>query len=160
VKRFLALAVVASIAVSVSPAGAQNDIQYLPGPWHFKSIPCVDTTVVIVTPRLGNEGQTTYPKQQFIDTGVAVWFNTTLGSDPADKPSRAGVVHYQDSRGNNVMMAERKGDKVQVCFLGAPAPTSSCDPDKDSRGRTYRVYDYKQKQQYNGLNSEHDCGGA
>jgi hypothetical protein len=47
-----------------------------------------------------------------------------------------------------------------VCFLGPPAPTVYCNPDQDARGRTYRVYDYRQKQQYNGINSEHDCGGA
>ena len=160
-KRLLSLAFVACIAASTTvPAGAQEDVQYMPGAWHYKSIQCVDTTVVTVTPRLGNAGQTTFSKQQFLDTGVYVEFKTTLGSDPAAKPANAGVVHYQDSPGNSVMMAEKKGDKVQVCFLGPPAPTTTCDPDKDSRGRTYRVYDYKQKQQYNGGNSEHGCGGA
>ncbi len=44
------------------------------------------------------------------------------------------MTHYQDTAGNNVMMAEKKGDKVQVCFLGPPAPTQYCDPDKDPRG--------------------------
>ena len=132
----------------------------MPGAWHYKSIQCVDTTVLSVTPRLDGDGQTTFSKQEFLDTGVYVQFNTTLGSNPAAKPANAGVVHYQNSPGNSVMMAEKKGDKVQVCFLGPPAPTPTCDPDEDGRGRTYRVYDYKQKQQYNGWNSEHGCGGA
>jgi hypothetical protein len=160
-KRVLSLVVVACIAASAAvPAAAQNDIQYKPGVWHYKSISCVDTTVAAVTPRLGTDGQTTFTKQDFLSTGVQVTFNTTLGSNPAAAPAYASVVHYQKSPGNSVMMAEKKGDKIQVCFLGPPAPTTECDPDTDPRGRTYRVYDYKQKQQYNGINSEHDCGGA
>jgi hypothetical protein len=152
---------VACIAASAAvPAVAQENVQYRPGVWHYKSIPCVDTTVVVVTPRLGNAGQTTFSKQDFLASGVYVGFDTKLGADPADATARASVTHYQDTPGNNVMMAEKKGDKVQVCFLGPPAPTSTCDPDKDSRGRLYRVYDYRQKQQYNGMNSEHGCGGA
>lgn len=159
-KRLLSLAVVACIAASAGPAGAQDNVQYMAGVWHYKSIPCVDTTVVSVLPRLTNGGTAAPTKQDFVSSGVFVLFNSNLGADPADKTARASVVHYQDSPGNNVMMAEKKGDKVQVCFLGPPAPTSTCDPDKDSRGRLYRVYDYRQKQQYNGTNSEHGCGGA
>ena len=147
------------MAASSVPAGAQSNVQYTAGAWHYKSIPCVDTTVESVLPRLSTGGAAP-TKQDFVSSGVFVSFNTTLGSNPAAKPANAGIVHYQDSPGNSVMMAEKKGDKVQVCFLGPPAPTSSCDPDKDPRGRTYRAYDYRQKQQYNGWNSEHDCGGA
>ncbi len=158
--RLLSLAFVACIGASTAvPAGAQENVQYKPGAWHYKSIPCVDTTVLSVLPRLSNGGAAP-TKQDFVSSGVQVSFNSTLGADPVDKSARAEVVHYQDSPGNAVMMAEKKGDKVQVCFLGPPAPTSTCDPDKDSRGRTYRVYDYRQKQQYNGMNSEHGCGGA
>ena len=158
---FRVCALTACIVASAIPAAAQdNNVQYKPGPWHYKSIPCVDTTVTAVTPRLGNEGQTTFTKQQFIDTGVYVAFNTKLGADPVDPSGGVSVTHYQGTAGNNVMMAEKKGDKVQVCFLGPPAPTQYCDPDKDPRGRTYRVYDYRQKQQYSGINSEHGCGGA
>jgi hypothetical protein len=104
--------------------------------------------------------QTTFTKQDFLASGVYVEFNTALGTNPAAAPGHASVTHYQGTAGNSVMMAEKKGDKVQVCFLGPPAPTVYCDPDQDARGRTYRVYDYRQKQQYNGINSEHDCGGA
>jgi hypothetical protein len=151
---------VACIGAAALPAAAQDAVQYKPGPWRYKSIPCVDTTVTAVTPRLGNPGQTTFTKQDFINSGVVVEFATRLGADPAEPPVNVSVTHYQNSAGNSVMMAEKKGDKVQVCFLGAPAPTAFCDPDKDPRGRTYRVYDYRQKAQYNGGNSEHDCGGA
>ena len=58
------------------------------------------------------------------------------------------------------MMAERAGDKVQVCFLGPPSPSLDCNPDKDRRERTYRVYDNRQQAPYSGWNSEHGCGGA
>jgi hypothetical protein len=159
-KRFLSFTIVACWAASVAPVAAQENVQYKPGVWHYKSIPCVDTTVLSVTPRLGSAGQTTFTKQDFIQSGVIVTFNTTLGGDPAAPGTRAAVTHYQDTPGNTIMMAEKKGDKVQVCFLGPPAPTTTCDPDKDDRGRTYRVYDYRQKQQYNGINEEHGCGGA
>jgi hypothetical protein len=161
VKTFLSLAIIVWIGTSTAPAAAtETDAQYKPGPWHYKSIPCVDTTVAAVTPRLVGGDQTTFTKQDFLASGVYVEFKTALGTNPAAAPGHASVTHYQGTAGNSVMMAEKKGDKVQVCFLGPPAPTVYCDPDQDARGRTYRVYDYRQKQQYNGINSEHDCGGA
>lgn len=159
--RLIAFALTACIGAATLPAAAQDaSIQYKPGPWHYKSIPCADTTVTMVTPRLGNNGQTTFTKQDFINSGVYVQFASKLGVDPAGSGGFASVTHYQNSPGNAVMMAEKKGDKVQVCFLGPPAPTQYCDPDTDARGRKYRVYDYRQKAQYDGTNSEHDCGGA
>jgi hypothetical protein len=160
VTKFVACVLVAGIAGTAVPAGAQNAPQYKSGPWHYRSIACVDTTVKSVTPRLGNAGQTTFTKSDFLQSGVAVTFNTRLGADPVGPPGFAGVVHYQDSAGNATMMAEHRGDRVQVCFLSAPAPTQFCNPDTDSRGRLYRVWDYRQRAQYNGTNSEHDCGGA
>jgi hypothetical protein len=158
--RIVACALVACIAGTVVPAGAQDAPKYKSGPWHYRSIQCVDTTVKSVTPRLGNAGQTSFSKSDFLQSGVAVTFNTRLGADPVEPAALAAVVHYQDTPGNNVMMAEHRGDRVQVCFLQAPPPTDSCNPDSDSRGRQYRVWDYRQKAQYAGGNSEHDCGGA
>jgi hypothetical protein len=137
-----------------------DDPGYLPGPWHFRAMSCVDTTVVSVTPRLGTAGQTSYTAADFQQSGVAVTFNTGLGMQPLFAHGLASVVHYQDTTGNAIMAAERRGDKVQVCYLGGPAPTKYCDPDKDDRGRNYRVYDYRQRAQYWGGNEEHDCGGA
>ena len=58
------------------------------------------------------------------------------------------------------MIAEHPGDRVQVCIVQIPPPTKYCNPDTDSRGRVYRVWDYARKAQYAGMNSEHDCGGA
>jgi hypothetical protein len=130
------------------------------GPWHYRSIACVETSVLLVGPRLGSQGQEKFSAADFEASGVVVVFATRLGVDPPFANAHASVVHYQQSAGNDVMMAERAGDRVQVCFLGGPAPSQFCDPDRDPRGRLYRVYDYRQRAQYSGGNSEHTCGGA
>jgi hypothetical protein len=155
------LSCIALIVVTGSlPTLADQDPGYLPGPWHFKAVSCVDTTVESVTARLGTAGQTKFTAADFKQSGVQVFFATGLGVVPLFAKGDAGVVHYQDTPGNDIMAAEHPGDRVQVCFLGGPAPTTYCNPDKDDRGRNYRVYDYKQHRQYWGMNSEHDCGGA
>jgi len=142
------------------PALADEDPGYLNGPWHFKAMSCVDTTVVSVTPRLGSAGQTSFTAADFKQSGAEVTFNTGLGIQPLFAHGLASVTHYQDATGNDVMAAEHRGDRVQVCYLGGPAPTKYCNPDQDDRGRQYRVWDYRQNKQYWGGNSEHDCGGA
>ena len=144
-----------------SAAPAQNGPpDYKPGPWHYRSVACVDTTVTKVVPRLMSEGQKTVGAADFMSSGVVVFFASRLGVDPLFPAQTATVTHYQGTAGNNVMIAERPGDRVQLCFLGGPAPTTYCDPDKDGRGRNYRVYDYRQRASYAGMNGEHDCGGA
>ncbi|MGP6158445.1 MAG: hypothetical protein ACLPYS_13230 [Vulcanimicrobiaceae bacterium] len=153
----LQTALVASTAAAAS-AGDASD--YVNGPWHYRAVSCVDTTVTSVTPRLTSEGRTTFTTADFQSSGVDVSFATGLGIQPLDPQGHAEVVHYQNTAGNEVMMREHRGDRVQVCFLGGPAPTLECNPDKDLRGREYRVWDYKQQKQYSGGNSEHDCGGA
>jgi hypothetical protein len=150
----------ALVIAASSPAWADSGPDYLPGPWHFKAISCVDTTVREVTPRLGTAGQTKFTAADFKASGVEVVFATGLGIQPLFSSGLASVVHYQDTAGNDIMAAERAGDRVQVCYLGGPAPTQFCNPDKDDRGRSYRVYDYRQRAQYSGGNAEHDCGGA
>lgn len=144
----------------VTPCSAQQNEEYKPGPWHYRSIPCVDTTVHSVAPRLSRGAQRIFSADDFDQSGVVVTFNTHLGSDPAIRGILAAVTHYQQAIGNGIMRSERPGDRVQVCFLGPPAPTKFCDPDKDERGRTYRIYDYRQHAQYSGSNEEHTCGGA
>jgi hypothetical protein len=132
-------------------AAPAQDEDFAPGPWHYRDIPCVDTTVRDVFARLGGTSAA-----DFKESGVVVQFNTKLGL----RTSFAEVVHYQETPGNGIMQRERPGDRVQVCYLGPPAPTTSCNPDTDGRGRKYRVWDYRQHAQYDGINSEHDCGGA
>lgn len=154
------IALIVMATGTIGASFADEDPGYKTGPWHFKSVSCVDTTVTEVTPRLENAGQTTFTAKDLQDSGVIVSFKTGLGVVPLFAKGYAEVVHYQGETGNGVMAAEHAGDRVQVCFLGGPAPTQYCDPDKDDRGRRYRVYDYQQQKQYWGMNSEHDCGGA
>jgi hypothetical protein len=156
----LCLGITSAVLYQIAPAALAQDEEYAPGVWHYRSVACVNTTVRTVTPRLTSSGQKTFTTQDFQQSGVAVDFNTLLGSDPANRNMRAAVVHYQATPGNDVMMKEHAGDKVQVCFLSRPAPTKFCDPDKDGRGRVFRVYDYRRHAQYSGMNSEHGCGGA
>ncbi len=156
----LATAVVGAVVVSASAVSAQGTPAYKPGPWHYRSVACVDTSVTKVVPRLGSVGQTTFTAADFRQSGVIVSFASRLGVDPLYPQQHATVTHYQDMAGNAVMTAEHPGDRVQLCFLGGPAPTAYCDPDKDGRGRNYRVWDYEQRAQYAGMNDEHDCGGA
>ena len=154
-----ALSCAAIVAIFGAAASADSDPGYQPGPWHFRSVSCVDSTVTMVLPRLGPD-HGPYSASDFKQSGVQVEFATGLGVRPIFPHSHAEVVHYQDTAGNGVMTAEHPGDRVQVCFLGGPAPTTGCNPDTDNRGRNYRVFDYKQRKQYWGGNGEHDCGGA
>ena len=156
-QKALSLLAAGLILSAQSPLG--QDVEYAPGVWHYKSTECIDSTVRVVEPRLTTLGQKAFTARDFEQTGVVVEFNTFLGSDPVNH-IRAAVTHYQNAVGNDVMMSERPGDRVQVCFLWRPFPTKSCNPDKDGRGRIFRVYDYRQHAQYAGMNSEHGCGGA
>jgi hypothetical protein len=156
--RLFCLLLSAAAFTLCSPLYAQDN-EYPPGSWHYKSVSCVDTTVLRVEPRLVTYGQKTFTARDFEQSGVDVEFSTYLGSDPVNH-MHAAITHYQNTAGNDIMMSERAGDPVQVCFLSRPAPSASCDPDKDPRGRLFRVYDYRQHAQYAGINSEHFCGGA
>lgn len=158
-RNSLAVFLAVGLIVPARLALAQSE-QYAPGVWHYRSVACVNTTVKSVEPRLTTYGQKTFTARDFQESGVTVEFNTRLGSDPANPNMLAAVTHYQGTPGNNIMMAEHAGDRVQVCFISRPAPTKYCNPDKDGRGRMFRIYDYRRHAQYSGMNSEHDCGGA
>jgi hypothetical protein len=121
---------------------------------------CVNTTVRLVAPRLDglDPAKEHFTRQDFIQSGVAVTFNTKLGLKNGIQ--WAEVVHYQGEPHNNIMMAERIGERVRVCFLGGPEADEACDPKTDLRGWKFDVYDYRQHASYSGINSEHGCGGA
>ncbi len=158
-RSFAVLSAAAALAVSLTPAArADDDPGYTPGPWHYRSVSCVDTTVKQVGPRLTDSSKAPAPADY--QSGVEVTFNTSLGLAPIFPKEQASIVHYGDMKGNADMQAEKAGDRVQVCFLGGPAPTVGCNPDSDDRGRNYRVWDYSRKVQFNGYNAEHLCGGA
>jgi len=160
-----------ALTLTLLPASAAvawaDGPEYLPGPWHFRAVTCVDTKVTAVVPRLLETGQhPPYASEAFARSGVVVTFASGLGMQPVFPKAFASIVHYQGDVANDVMAAEKPGDRVQLCFLGGPAPTVGasqpigCNPDTDPRGRQFRVWDYAQRKQYVGYNSEHLCGGA
>jgi hypothetical protein len=153
--RFAA-AVSLIILAGMLPAAADPEPDYLPGPWHYHAITCVDTTVVSASPAVAAPGKATIAP----NATNLVTFDTGLGIVPLFPSGKASVIRYVGDAGSDIMSAERAGDRVQVCYLGGPAPTQSCNPDKDERGRSYRVYDYRQQKQYWGYNALHLCGGA
>jgi hypothetical protein len=157
----ISLAVALSFPLAVQAKAAPYEkFGLLQPPVYVASGSCVDTTVRLVAPRLDglDPAKEHFTRQEFIDSGVAVTFNTKLGT--LNHRLRAEVVHYQQEPGNNIMMNERVGDRVRVCFLGGPKADRACDPNTDLRGRKFSVYDYRQHASYSGMNSEHGCGGA
>ena len=89
-------------------------------------------------------------------SGVYAVFRSKLGVEQFPDTSASVVVRYLDP----VMAKQKVGDKVQVCLVNFPDPDRSCKPDKDPRGRIYRVYNYRLKAAYSGPNGNHLCGGA
>ena len=107
---------IALISMTIGTIGAgfaDDDPGYKNGPWHYKSVSCVDTTVTEVTPRLENAGQTTFTAKDLQETGVIVSFKTGLGVAPLFAKDYAAVVHYQNETANDVMAAEHAGDRVR-----------------------------------------------
>ncbi|HEY1656242.1 MAG TPA: hypothetical protein VGF86_14145 [Candidatus Tumulicola sp.] len=155
---FLILPAIASLG-SIAQARTAKDSIDGSGATIVASTSCVNTTVRSVEPRLtSGRPNEPYTRQEIIDSGPAVTFNTKIGQPTG--VIWAEVVHYGNEPGNAVMIRERPGDRVRVCFLGGPKPDEACDPRTDLRGRTFSVYDYRQEASYAGMNGEHDCGGA
>ncbi len=150
--RIVPLSIVLVIASSLPLTGQTQASPY--------SASCVNTTVRLVAPRLTglDPAKEHFTRQDFIQSGVAVTFNTKLGLTSGMQ--WAEVVHYQGEAGNSIMMGEGIGDHVRVCFLGGPEADRACNPETDRRGWKFSVYDYRQRASYSGINSEHECGGA
>ncbi len=150
ITRRLAAMLAASLLLAPPAAGAQSNLNK-GGAWSAKTHKCVDTTVTSVGYRL----------QGMSDSGSAVEFATSLGVSGMKsyngQPMRAGIVSYNTEP---VAAREHRGDRVQVCLVSVPKRDQYCNPSTDSRGRMYRVYDYRQHAAYSGANSEHACGGA
>jgi hypothetical protein len=151
----LVLMILLPIQAQASPGGGSARLE----PEVVASAPCADTTVRSVTPRLTSDTPNEhFTHQDYVESGVAVTFNTKIGRPMG--VAWAEVVHYGGLSGNDIMMNERPGDRVRVCYLGGPWRDAACNPDTDGRGRVFSVYDYRQHASYSGINSEHDCGGA
>lgn len=150
----LAVAVFSTVAPAAAISGLMRSEATLAA-----SASCIDTTVRSVELRLtSGDPHEHYTRQEFIDSGPAVTFNTKTGEP--NGVIWAEVVHYGGQLGNSVMIEERPGDRVRVCFLGGPKPDEGCNPKTDLRGRKFSVYDYRRHASYSGINSEHECGGA
>jgi hypothetical protein len=140
-----------ALAALVLPAlQAEADTNYAAiakgGKWPAAGHTCVDSKVTQVGYRLdGTPG-----------SGSAVSFAANLGVSGI-RNARAGIVSYDTIP---VAAREHPGDPVQVCLLTIPKADQYCNPKTDSRGREYRVFDYKQGKAYAGANAEHTCGGA
>lgn len=160
-----------AVAVAFLPLRALADIQLHSAPLKSSSVPCVQTTVESVKVyQTGAE-----------EPAVAVEFNTNLGvahfpnmkasidDEGLYVPSSTGWADSSSRQAlpNPIALQEHAGQKVQLCLMRVPKPDPSCTrdfgcchPDRDWRGRVYRVYDYRLRASYESYNSHHDCGGA
>lgn len=144
--RYLAAAYIGPILVATSlAAGAQNAETHdeIRGSEFVRPISCVETTFRSITDRFGKPvgSQLNFPT-----AGMDVTF-----------ANRVTLVAYSVSE---VAFRERPGDRVQLCFLGHVEGTQGCMTAADSRGRVYRVYDYRLHAAWTAMNSQHACGGA
>ncbi len=151
-KALLHASIVAALVLPAAGVGAQSEATLNKGgAWPTASHSCVQTKVTQTGSRL--EGAP--------DSGSTVEFASSLGltgfTGMHGKPLLAGIVSYDSIP---VVVLERPGDLVQLCLASVPKADQYCNPKKDSRGRMYRVYDYRQHKAYSGANSEHACGGA
>jgi hypothetical protein len=138
----LGLVAVLLVAQS-STAYADDPLETDPQPYH-----CEDSTVT--------EAGTYFKDDP--NGGFYAIFQSTLGVQNFPK-AHASVVDR--SAGQNSPLAKQKvGDKVQVCLLHTPTKSPYCDPNKDERGRVYRIYNYRLRSAYQGWNGNHGCGGA
>jgi ribosomal protein L21E len=109
---------------------------------------CVDSTVT----------KTGYYFEGKPESGIYAEFETKIGVETASD-YKARVVD-RSSPLNSVMDVQEVGDQVQVCLISFPETDRWCNPQKDFRGRVYRVYNYRLKAAYSGVNANHLCGGA
>ncbi len=151
-------------SIVASQASEEHDLVVRGGAWRYRSVPCVDGSVQQVSPRLGDARTQNFTHRDYELSGVAVSIRLARPTAFVLNVSRthAGVTHYQGEADNDLMEAERPGDRVQVCLLSFPTPRANerCNPDKDPRGWEFRVYDYRQHAAYFGSETEHYCGGA
>ena len=135
------LVLAAAALVAAAPVAAGDLDQADPG--LVSPVTCADTTIAKINDR----------------------YRKPIGSNPDDLSegmlisfaSGVTLVAYETSL---IAKAETRGDRVQLCFLGHIRHTDGCRPDLDTRGRVYRVYDYRQRAAYTIMNSERPCGGG
>lgn len=129
-----------SAAALAQNAETRDEIR---GSEFIQPISCVETRFESITDRFGKPVGSA---PDFPTAGMRVAF-----------ANRVMLVAYSVSE---VALRERAGDRVQLCFLGHIEGTQGCIPAADSRGRLYRVYDYRLHAAWSAMNSQHACGGA
>lgn len=91
-------------------------------------------------------------------SGFYALFQSKLGVEQF--PDDHAAVVDRNAAPNSTLAQQKVGDKVQVCLIASPTKDQYCNPDQDSRGRFFRVYNYRLKAAYSGTNANHLCGGA
>lgn len=91
-------------------------------------------------------------------SGFYVGFKTRVGVEKF--PEAHAAIVDRGAEPGSVIARQKVGDRVQVCLVSQPKKDEYCDPSKDSRGRIYRVYNYRLKAAFDGMNANHYCGGA
>lgn len=114
------------------------------------------------------------PQPYRCEDSVVTKVGTYFENDPSSGfyavfQSKVGVEQFSDAfaavvdrtaQPTSVLAKQKVGDKVQVCLIASPTKNQYCNPDKDPRGRFFRVYNYRLKAAYSGTNANHLCGGA
>jgi hypothetical protein len=141
--RLLAAVLAALVCAAALPAAAQNaeTRDEMRGPSFVGPVTCADTRIVTLTDRFG----------QPIGSGRDANGMSVVFAD------HVTLVAYSVS---TVVLRERVGDRVQLCYLGHVEGTQGCSPTTDDRGRLYRVYDFRLHAAWSATNSQHVCGGA
>ncbi len=129
---------------------AQSSTAYADDPMETNPQPyrCEDSTITEVGTYFKDD-----PK-----SGFYAIFQSTLGVQ--NFPNTHASVVDRSARQDSPIAKQQVGDKVQICLLYTPTKSSDCDPNKDRRGRIYRIYNYRLRSAYQGWNANHGCGGA
>ncbi len=92
------------------------------------------------------------------ESGFYAVFQSKLGVEKF--PDTTSAVVDRSAGPSSAIAQQRVGDKVRVCLISVPIKDQYCNPDRDSRGRIYQVYNYRLRNTFSGTNANHFCGGA
>ncbi len=143
-RRQLGLGLVAAFWLAQTVAALADD----PSETNPQPYRCEDSTIT----KTGNyfEGNPS--------SGFYAIFQSKLGVEKF--PDATAAVVDRGASPTSAIAQQKVGDKVQVCLLSTPPKDPYCDPNRDRRGRFYRVYNYRLRLAYTGTNANHLCGGA
>lgn len=142
-----ALVLTASFMSQLGLAFADEGLQMSGSSYNSIPIKCLDTKITAIR----------HP-QWLANLGTWNMLGGMYGSETFGNQVMVSI--HTDPVDNRVWMQNKVGDKVQICLLSIPARTDRCNPDIDTRGRIYYVYDYRLKGAFIETTGEHYCGGA